>query len=98
MPPIAESLEELMLIAAGGVLWWFGGVIKGWLQRKTEERRKEVDAKARLEKDIHDLKKRCHLLQSQIYSYQTVMLKSGYWTLDTLPDFSRDTPTGDIPL
>lgn len=89
MPTNITSLEQLLLLVAGGILWWLGGVIKKWLSDVTARRRSEVDNKARMERKLRES-------QEEVYALRAAMLKSGHWTLEDLDEFHRrngNTPT-----
>lgn len=82
MPSNIASLEQLLLLAAGGVLWWLGGVIKKWLNDSMNRRRDEIDQKARQEKKIREL-------QEANWAMRAAMIRSGQWTLEDLEEFER---------
>lgn len=85
MPPKIESLNELLLMAAGGILIWLGGVLKKWVTQSTEKRRQKVDEIASLELSIQEHKE-------VIYQMRNDMLKSGHFNLDDLPDMPSRKP------
>lgn len=85
MPPKIESLNELLLMAAGGILIWLGGVLKKWVTQSTEKRRQKVDEIASLELSIQEHKE-------VIYQMRNEMLKSGHFNLDDLPDMPSRKP------
>lgn len=82
MPQNIASLEQLLLLAAGGVLWWLGGVIKNWLNSSIKRRREEIDSIARLERRNREL-------QEAVYALRAAMIRSGQWTLEDLEEFER---------
>lgn len=82
MPPKAESLEQLLLLALGGVLWWLGGFMKDRIKGFTERRRTEVDKQARTDRKLHEAKE-------QVWALRSAMLRSGHWTLEDLEQFDR---------
>lgn len=82
MPTNITSLEQLLLLVAGGILWWLGGVVKKWLNDVTDRRRSEVDNKARLERKLRES-------QEEVYALRAAMLKSGQWSLEDLDEFRR---------
>ena len=85
MPPKIESLNELLLMAAGGILIWLGGVLKKWVTQSTEKRRQKVDEIAALELSIQEHKE-------VIYQMRNDMLKSGHFNRDDLPDMPSRKP------
>lgn len=85
MPPKIESLDELLLMAAGGILIWLGGILKKWVTSSTEKRRQKVDEIASLELSIQEHKE-------VIYQMRNEMLKSGHFNLDDLPDMPSRKP------
>lgn len=82
MTPIS-SFETLAYTAAGAVLWWVGSVLKNWLKTSTSARRAATDKVAALE-----IKNR--MLTESLYDHRNQMLKSGYWTRETLPPFTKE--------
>ena len=78
MPFPVDSFDQLLLVAAGGVLWWLGGVVKTWLSNSTKARRLKVDRESELE----------HLLQEYVeYSWElrNLLMESGQFSRDELP-------------
>lgn len=82
MPPKVESLEQLLLLALGGMAWWLGGMVKKWINGFTERRRTEVDRLAVAERKLHYAKE-------TNYALRAAMLKSGQWSLEDLEAFER---------
>lgn len=85
MPPLVDSLEKLLLLVAGGIVYWLGGVLKKWMSEKTSTRREIVDKLAKAEADNR-------ALRESLYDHRNAMLKSGDWTRETLPPW-HETPT-----
>lgn len=78
MPFLVDSFDQLLLVAAGGVLWWLGGVLKVWLSNSTKARRLKVDRESELE----------HLLQEYVeYSWElrNLLMASGEFSRGDLP-------------
>lgn len=88
MPPKIESLNELLLMAAGGILIWLGGILKKWVTSSTEKRRQKVDEIASLELALQEHRE-------VIYQMRTEMLRSGHFTRDELPAMPRRRPKPD---
>lgn len=82
MPPKVESLEQLLLLALGGMAWWLGGMVKKWINGFTERRREGVDRLAQAERKVH-------YLREEVYGLRAAMLKSGQWNLEDLEEFRR---------
>lgn len=82
MPPKFESLSELLLVVAGGILMWLGGVLKDWFRESTKKRRERVDEVARLELSVQEHRE-------VIYAMRTEMLKSGEFKPEDLPPIPR---------
>ena len=85
MPPLVDSLEKLLLLIAGGIVYWLGGVLKKWTSEKTSTRREIVDKLAKAEADNR-------ALRESLYDHRNAMLQSGDWTRETLPQW-HENPT-----
>lgn len=83
MPPLVDSLEQLLLFIAGGIIMWLGGVLKRWLKESTRSRRKVVDDLAKAESDNR-------ILRESLHDHRNAMLESGIWSRETLPPFAVD--------
>lgn len=80
---VIESPENLLYTAAGAALVWLGRIIVSWVSESTEKRRKSVDRLARVESENRRLKEALH-------EHRVEMIKSGQWSSDTLPPFTRE--------
>jgi len=78
-----SSLDNLIYTLIGALLFAAGRVIAKWWNRSTEERRQKIDAKAKVDR-------RNRLLTESLHDHRNAMLKSGYWSRDTLPPFIKE--------
>lgn len=79
MPPI-DPLEKLLFGLASLCLMWAGRLFGKWVDARTKDRRAEVDKRAKAET-------RARLLTESLHEHRNLMLESGLWTRETLPDF-----------
>lgn len=82
MPPILDSLEQLLLFVAGGIALWLGKVLKDRIKIPFRARREMVDELAKAEADNQELRE-------SLYDHRNEMLRSGHWTRESLPPFTR---------
>ena len=82
MTPIT-SLDNLIYTVIGAILLWLGNVVTKWWNTSTKDRRAKTDAKAKVDR-------RNRLLTESLHDHRNAMLKSGYWSRDTLPPFIKE--------